>query len=147
MSGSWFEVNIAPLPRQPEALLRDVADPLIHGMLGEVEAWFFFWEDAEERDSGEDLRLRILGPSANRAKASAFLDAARDDGKLAGWYEGSHGRRGERYDGEAGFYGPEAWDLTCRHWTAMSELALSLVKLDGAGMLTKPRSFHLRRQM
>jgi hypothetical protein len=143
VSKAWFEASIAPLPGQPEALLCDVVDPLIHDMLSEVEAWFFFWEDAEERGSGEDLRLRILGPAGNRARASAFLDSARH----AGWYEGSHGRRGEHYDGEADFYGPEAWDLTCRDWTAMSELALSLVKLDAADSLTKPRSFHLSRQM
>jgi hypothetical protein len=149
MKTAWFEANIEPAgtiaPDEPEMLLLDVIDPLVHGEAGDVQAWFFFWEDAEERDSGEDLRLRILG--GDHAKIAGYLGTAQRDGRLAGWYQGSHGVRSETYDGEAGFYGAALWEETYRQWTAMSELSLSLIKLDLGDLLVKSRSFHLRRQM
>jgi hypothetical protein len=146
MKGGWFEVNIEPASiTEAEVILCDVVDLLVHDIAGDVEAWFFFWEDAEERDSGEDLRLRVLG--GDRDVMRRFLGTAKDDGKLAGWYEGSHGVRGDKYAGEAGFYGAALWEETYRQWTAMSELALSLIKLEHADLLVKSRSFHLRRQM
>jgi hypothetical protein len=141
---AWIEVNITPA-RDHEALLRDVLGPLISETAPSV--WFFFWEDREGGQPGEeDLRLRIRDP--DRGKMTAWLDAAKGDGRIGGWYEGNHGKRDEgTYCGETGFYGPEAWDLICRDWTAMSDLSLALIELEARDGLTRSRSFHLRRSM
>jgi hypothetical protein len=140
---AWIEVNITP-PGDDEALLLDVVGPLIRETAPAV--WFFFWEDREGGEPGEeDLRLRIRDP--DRPMVTKLLDAAKDDGRIAGWYEGNHGRAGEAYSGETGFYGPEAWELICRDWTAMSNLSLALIELEARDGLTRSRSFHLRRAM
>jgi hypothetical protein len=139
---SWFEVNITPAGK-PEDLILHVAGPLVK--LLQPSAWFFFWEDAEERDDGEDLRLRLKDISRNTAVL--FLDAAQDKGEITGWYEGNHGIRGESYNGEGDFYGEAVWEATYRNWTMMSYLALQLITMDNSDQLVKSRSFHLRRNM
>jgi hypothetical protein len=142
----WVEVNIVPSSREaPERLLLDVVDPLVHDRLeGRVETWFYFWEP--------ELRLRIRWQQPKRAAEGrdeliAFLDAAERGGMLASWYEGSHGKKGGTYLGEAALYGEEVWELTSKDWMGGSELALALVKLDSENRLTRPRSFHWERRV
>lgn len=140
---AWIEVNITP-SGDGEALLREIIGPLIRETAPAV--WFFFWEDREGGVPGEeDLRLRIRDP--DRRAVIACLDAAKGNDRIAGWYEGSHGKAGETYPGETGFCGPEAWEVICRDWTAMSSLSLALIDLEAGGRLTRSRSFHLRRSM
>jgi Lantibiotic biosynthesis dehydratase C-term len=143
---AWVEVNVEPVDeRDPERLLLDVVDPLVHGKLGEhIATWFYFWEPA--------LRLRLCWrdpaeSSAHRAELAWFLDEARHGGKLREWYEGSHGKRGETYTGEADFYGERLWELTSKDWMSGSELALAIAKLDRDGTLERPRSFHWQRRV
>ena len=142
----WVEVNIVPADQHdPETLLLDVVDPLVHDRLREqIETWFFFWEPAPR------LRLRWREPaqsSEGRSELAQFLDRAREDGKLGEWYEGNHGKRGETYRGEADLYGERVWELTSKDWMSGSELALALVKLDHDGTLEKPRNFHWQRRV
>lgn len=146
MPQEWVEVNIVPSSRdQPERLLLDVIDPLIHDKLSErLETWFYFWEP--------ELRLRIRWQRSTQAEENrddliAFLDAAQREGKLASWYEASHGEKGKTYQGEADFYGEEVWEITSKDWMGGSELALALVKLDSENRLTKPRPLHWQRRV
>jgi hypothetical protein len=142
----WTEVNIVPAdPGRPEELLLALVDPLVHERLGDrIEVWFYFWEP--------QLRLRLrwredADVDAALAELSLALDGAVGEGRVADWYEGAHGRRGESYAGEAEFYGAELWDLTSRDWMAGSELALAIVRLEAAGRLERPRDFHWRRRV
>lgn len=142
----WIEVNIVPADKgSPERLLLDIVDPIVHEQLGdEIERWFYFWEP-ELR-----LRLRWRDPNradSNRSAVAQLLDQAQAEGRLARWWEGNHGKEGERYTGEAEFYGPELWELTSRDWMGGSELALAIVKLDSEGRLSKPRDFHWERRV
>lgn len=142
----WIEVNIVPPDeRYPEPILLDVVDPIVHShLVDKIERWFYFWEP-ELR-----LRLRWRDPACantNRAALAELLDQAQADRKLSRWWEGNHGKEGERYTGEADFYGPEVWDLTSRDWMGGSELALAIVKLDSEGRLTEPRDFHWNRRV
>lgn len=142
----WMEVNIVPKDEHtPEPLLLEVVDPLVHDQLrDEIERWFFFWEP--------ELRLRVrwrnpASAAENRAAVARHLDEALADGKLARWWEGNHGKEGERYTGEADFYGQELWELTSSDWMGGSELALAIVKLDAQGRLSRPRHFHWGRRV
>jgi hypothetical protein len=142
----WIEVNIVPASwEQPERLLLQVVDPLIHTHLnGRIETWFYFWEP-ECR-----LRLRWGEPEradSNRSDLSELLNAAEREGKLANWYEGSHGETGKTYQGEADFYGDEVWELASKDWMSGSELALALVKFDSENHLTRPRELHWERRV
>ena len=93
-----------------------------------------------------DGRLWVCNWIGGQVLAVA-LDGAVGEGRVAEWYEGAHGRRGETYAGEAEFYGAELWDLTSRDWMAGSELALAIVRLEAAGRLERPRDFHWRRRV
>jgi hypothetical protein len=142
----WIEVNVVPVDeRNPEPLLLDVVDPLVHEQLGdEVDRWFYFWEP--------ELRLRICWrdparAADHRAAVTRLLDQAQEEGKLVRWWEGNHGKEGEHYTGEADFYGPELWKLTSNDWMAGSELALAIVKLEAQRSLSKPRHFHWDRRV
>ena len=136
-------------PPRPQLLLTEVVDPLVHGELAErIALWFYFWESQPE----SQLRLRIrwrdpeVGESSDLDLA-AHLDIARDEGKLADWYEGSHGRRDEHYGGEAGNYGNELWECIARDWHAGSELALAMTKHRLAGNLTKSIEWQWARRV
>jgi hypothetical protein len=142
---SWLEVNLVPPGARDESLLTGLVDGLVHdGLRGEVETWFFFWEP-ELR-----LRLRWSDPARAepcRATVAAALDDAIRAGTLAEWYEAAHGRRGERYEGEAEMYGGEMWPLVQKDWMNGSELALAIAKLEHAGLLSEPRAFHWQRHV
>jgi hypothetical protein len=140
----WTEVTIVPaFWDHLERLLFEVVDPLVHTHLdGRIETWFYFWEP-ECR-----LRVRWRGPnSADAGALSDFLNAAQREGKLAEWYESSHGEKGKTYQGEADFYGDEVWELTAKDWMSGSELALALLKFDAENRLTKPLEFHWARRV
>ena len=146
MRHAWTEVNITPVSQgQPEALLLSVIDPLVRGKLADrIKAWFYFWEDdIAGSPVDEHLRLRILWRRPARSALAAFLDGARE---VAAWHEGNHGVASETYQGEAERYGAGAWEATYRDWASGSELALTLIKLESAGMLTGDRSFHWKRR-
>jgi hypothetical protein len=151
MPQEWVEVNIAaPSSReQRERLLVDVIDPLVHETFSDcVETWFYFWESEPK----PQLRLRIqwqrpAEAEASRAELTSYLNTAEHEGRLAGWYEGCHGRRGETYNGEAADYGEEVWDLISKDWMSGSELALALVKFSAKGCLTKTVAFHWDRRV
>jgi hypothetical protein len=148
----WAEANILPSPRaQPEALLIEVVDRLIHETLGErIDSWHYFWE--HDPIKMRHLRLRILWrPSEGHegmAMLASHLDEAQASGRLSSWYLGSHGVRGKQYEGEAAAYGgPQMWRVTYPDWQAGSDLALALVKLDAEGRLAEAREFHLERRV
>jgi Lantibiotic biosynthesis dehydratase C-term len=133
MAQAWVEVNVVPSdPTQPERLLVDVIDPLIHTTLaGRIAIWFFGWYSEPQQFH---LRIRILWQQLERSdsdRAALFgeLDAAQGSGGLAMWWEGDHGTPGEIYDGEADTYG-DLWKLSYQDWNSSSELALALVKQD-----------------
>jgi hypothetical protein len=142
---SWLEVNLVPTDLHDESLLTGLVDGLVHDALrGEVETWFFFREP--------ELRLRLRWSDAARAEpcgetVAAALDAAVRDGTVVEWYEAAHGRRGERYEGEAEMYGAEMWPLVQKDWMNGSELALAIAKLERAGLLSEPRAFHWQRHV
>lgn len=142
MPQEWVEVNIGPSsPNQPERLLVDVIDPLVHGTFaGRVETWFFGWYRPPDP---YHLRLRIrwqhLEQSDNdRAELFALLDVAQRDSRLATWWEGNHGARGEIYRGEENTYG-DLWKLSYKDWQSSSELSLALVKRDPDNRLSADR--------
>jgi len=145
MAQEWVEVNIVPSSREPpERVLLDVVDPLVHDRLsGRIATWFYFWEP--------ELRLRVQWQPTRaedgRGQLIAYLNAAQREGVLASWYEGSHGVKGKTYHGEADLYGNEMWAMTAKDWMSGSEEALALIKLDFAGRLSKPRSFHWERRV
>jgi hypothetical protein len=68
----------------------------------------------------------------------ALLNKAQNDGSLARWWPGSHGRRGEIYPGETDTYG-DLWELSYKDWHSSSELALALVKADPDNPLSQER--------
>jgi len=142
---AWTEVNLHPATPHDASLLTGLVDELVHDVFAaEIETWFYFWEP-ELR-----LRLRWRDPArANelRARLASPLDEARERGLIVDWYEGAHGRRGERYTGEAEAYGDEAWPQVQRDWMNGSELALLLLRHERAGTLTKPRAYHWSRHV
>jgi len=138
----WVEVNIAPSSAtQPERLLVDLVDPLVHGTFaGRVEAWFFGWYRPPDP---YHLRLRIRWQrleqsDTDRAELFDLLNAAQQNGQLATWWEGNHGARGEIYRGEAPTYG-DLWELSYKDWQSSSELTLALVKRDPDNRLSSER--------
>jgi hypothetical protein len=138
----WVEVNLglpSGEPPHPQLLLTEVVDPLVHGALAErIALWFYFWESQPEPQLR--LRLRWRNPEAAEANGldlAAHLDNACGEGKIPGWYEGSHGQRNQHYGGEAANYGGEMWELIARDWHTGSELALAMTKHQLAGDLTK----------
>ena len=142
---AWTEVNLVSAPALDEALLVELVDTLVHEEFQhEIATWFFFWEP--------ELRFRIRWRDPDRAPdhrrtLGALLDAWKAKGKVNDWYEGAHGRRGERYLGEADHYGEEVWARIQDDWMSGSELALELIKLDRAGRLTRPRDYHWQRRV
>ncbi|MFY9578119.1 MAG: lantibiotic dehydratase C-terminal domain-containing protein [Gaiellaceae bacterium] len=138
-------MNLAPASPMDEGLLVTLVDSLVHAELGEeIATWFFFWEP--------ELRLRIRWRDPERVPEhrrtlAALLDGRKADGDIDDWYEGAHGRRGENYVGEADHYGEEIWPRIQEDWMNSSELALTLIKLDLADRLTKPRGHHWQRHV
>ena len=115
MPQQWVEVNIVPAAAdQPERLLVDVVDTLVHATFADrLDAWFFEWFQEPQQ---HHLRLRLLWRDLARSDADgdelfARLDEARDSGLLGRWWEGNDGRIGEIYEGEAGAYG-DLWELS-----------------------------------
>ena len=142
---AWTEVNLVPRAPIDEDLLVDRVDALIHEEFGEeIAVWFFLWEP--------ELRLRIRWSEGDRApahrrKLAALLDAWKAERDIDDWYEGAHGARGEVYAGEADHYGEEVWPRVQQDWMNGSEFALTLIKLDRARRLTKPREYHWQRHV
>lgn len=148
----WTEIDILPFSLdQPQALLLDVIDPLVHDVLSEhIDSWHYFWE--AEPINMLHLRLRVLwrpGQSAEgRSTLTRYLDEAEAAERIWRWYPGNNGIPGEDYHGEAaGYDGPEIWQATYRDWQAGSDLALALLKLDAEGRLAQGREFHLERRV
>jgi hypothetical protein len=144
--GEWIEVNlVAAAAIQPPQVLLRIVDPLVHEQLTDrIDTWFYFWEP--------ELRLRIRwrephSADANRRELTERLDEACRAGTLKEWFEGSHGRHGGTYRGEAELYGEEVWELVARDWMNASELALALARFESEGRLTQPRSFHWSRRV
>jgi hypothetical protein len=134
LSERWLEVNIKPNEEFDRELLFGVVEPLVHEHFkSDLECWFFFWEP--------DLRLRLRwrDPAQSdelSARVFASLERSEAEGRFKGWYEGSHGRAGERYSGEAGTYGEKEWELHQKDWMSGSELALLLLRLDHDGLFS-----------
>jgi hypothetical protein len=142
---SWIEVNLVPRRERDEALLLETLAAVVHGELaGEIETWFFFWEP--------ELRLRIrwrnpAQAQPNRVRLAAQLDESVRLGRASEWYEAAHGRRGERYEGEAELYGAEVWPWVQKDWMSGSEGALLLRGLARAGGASQPLEFHWSRHV
>lgn len=141
---AWTEVNLVPVRIQDEALV-DLVGELVHEQLREdIATWFFFWEP--------QLRVRIRWRDGSRladhrSRLVAVLDAWKAQGNIEDWYDGAHGVRGERYSGEADEYGEEVWPRLQESWMSGSELALTLIKLDAARRLPRPREYYWSRQV
>ena len=142
---SWIEVNVLPTRPIDEGLLLELVDPLVHETFADdIATWFFLWEP--------ELRLRLRWRDADRApelrrRLAALLDDSKARRRIADWYEGAHGARGEQYTGEADHYGAEIWPRLQQDWMSGSELALELVKYERAGGLTRPRDYHWQRRV
>jgi hypothetical protein len=142
---AWTEVTLVPVRLMNAALLAEQVDALVHEELSEeIRTWFFFWEP--------ELRLRIRWRDAERAPEhrrtlAARFDTWKAERTIGDWYESSHGRRGESYVGEADHYGEEVWSRIQDDWMNGSELALTLIKLERADRLTKPRDYHWQRHV
>ena len=134
MPQAWAEVNEyrAAFVGEPERLLVDLIDPLIHGTFaGRMEAWFFGWYSQPQQ---YHLRLRIrwrtlARANDDRAELFALLAAAQQEGRLAAWWDGNHGVAGEIYRDEADTYG-DLWELSYKDWNSSSELVLAMAKRD-----------------
>lgn len=142
MPQEWVEVNIVPsAPEQPERLLVDLIDPLVHDTFGgRIGIWFFGWYSEPQP---YHLRLRIRWRQVDQADQDrvdlfAFLAAAQSGGKFARWWAGNHGRDGDVYEGESDTYG-QLWERSCEDRYSGSELALALVKLDPDQRMTEDR--------
>ncbi|TMK27833.1 MAG: hypothetical protein E6G64_11420 [Actinobacteria bacterium] len=141
----WTEVNLVAATPIDEALLVELVDGLVHDQLGEhIETWFFFWEP--------ELRLRIRWRDLERVDEhrrtlAAFLEGQEAGRRVGDWYEGAHGERGKTYVGEAEHYGEDVWPQIQKDWMNSSELTLTLIRLDRAGALTKPRRYHWQRHV
>src|SRR5271157_3783937 len=100
----WVEVNIVPTaPDQPERLLIDLIDGLVHTTFADqLAAWFFEWHQ-EPQDTHLRLRLRwrqLARSDRDCDDLFARLDEARALDLLGRWWEASHGKIGEVYEGE-----------------------------------------------
>ncbi len=142
MPQEWVEVNIVPtVTDQPERLLVDVVDGLVHDTFADrLDAWFFEWfQEPQEHH----LRLRLLwrdraGSDAAGDDLFAHLDAARAAGRLGRWWEGNDGRIGEVYEGEQSTYG-DLWELSYRDWNSSCELVLAMARQDPDNRLSEVR--------
>jgi Lantibiotic biosynthesis dehydratase C-term len=142
MPQEWVEVNIVPAkPAQPERLLVDLIDGLVHTSFADrLAAWFFEWfQEPQEHH----LRLRLRWQDLARSDADnddlfARLDQARADGLLGRWWEGNDGRIGEVYEGEADTYG-DLWELSYRDWNSSCELVLAMARDDPDNRLSEER--------
>lgn len=148
---NWTEVNITPVNGDRDHFLARVIAPYIRDHPA-LESWHFFWEPAEGwqpgqgiDDSAAVLRFRILSGSSARKNLFASLRKAKDRGLVRKWYQGAHGVRGDKYDGEAQNYGHRTWEATCRCWNALSALTLELAVCAHEGDLELPRSYHWKR--
>ena len=137
---TWTEVNLVPVRQQDESLL-ELVDVLVHDQLrDELVTWFYFWEP--------ELRLRLRWRDARRdEELAAILDEWKSERRIEEWYEGAHGERGRRYEGEAEHYGEEMWPRIQCDWMNGSELALALIALDRAGRLPHPREYYWQRHV
>ncbi len=138
----WVEVNIVPTaPDQPERLLVDLIDGLVHTTFADrLAAWFFEWHQ-EPQETHLRLRLRwreLEHSDRDGDDLFARLDEARALELLGRWWEGSHGRIGEVYDGERDTYGDQ-WELSYRDWQSSSELVLAMAKEDPDNRLSEAR--------
>lgn len=144
----WAEFNITPRGSHDEFLAKAVA-PFISA--NDPESWHFFWEPGEAWKEGEKpeepdvCRFRLLAGKSVRESFRHRLQRMRSAGAVRSWYQGAHGKRGERYSGEQGFYGDRVWEATYRLWHAHSRLALLLAVQAQDGTLQRPASFHWRR--
>jgi hypothetical protein len=140
MDEAWLEVNVRPRGERDERLLLDVVAPIVRGPLAdEVETWFFFWEP--------ELRLRVRWRRAASAGSAEAALKAHLDALGVEWWEGAHGERGRRYEGEAEDYGTEVWQLVQKDWMSASRLALAFAELEPAGRLTRTREYHWSRRV
>lgn len=143
---TWAEWNITPGGNHDEFLALTI-EPWLRWLkeIDKPTSWHYFWEwgESDNRDS-EVCRFRMLGTTANHESFRENL--SRHEGKrVASWFEGAHGKRGEQYEGESVFYGDRVWELTYRLWHAHAELALALACQAVTGKLERPRSMHWRR--
>jgi lantibiotic biosynthesis dehydratase-like protein len=138
----WVEVNIVPSVRdQPERLLLDVVDGLVHAVFADrLDAWYFEWfQEPQEHHLRLRLRWRDLARSdVDGDDLFARLDQAREAGLLGRWWEGNNGRIGEIYEGEAGTYGA-LWELSYRDWNSSCELVLAMAREDPDNRLSEVR--------
>lgn len=144
----WTEVNIIP-SGQPEQLLLDLVEPLIHHVLnGQWDNWHYFWETQPLGKLHLRLRIRWLDPTQTTGEGILSTSLVDEENKktIAGWFPGNHGHRNQVYTGEANDYGPEVWELTYQDWTSGSELALAIIKFESQQILTKPRQLHYERR-
>jgi hypothetical protein len=148
----WTEVNITPAGRDRDGFLAEVIAPWLQGNPG-LESWHFLWEPQEDwrpgkkiSDDGVVLRFRILSSEGTHRKALlAALEKAQDGNLIREFYEGAHGERGGKYEGEHKFYGNAAWPATYQCWHALSVLALQLSVQAAADGPELPRSHHWKR--
>jgi hypothetical protein len=136
------EVNIVPSVRdQPERLLVDVVDGLVHAAFADrLDGWFFEWfQEPQEHHLRLRLRWRDLARSdVDGDDLFARLDEAREAGLLGRWWEGNNGRIGEIYEGEAATYG-DLWELSYRDWNSSCELVLAMAREDPDNRLSEVR--------
>jgi hypothetical protein len=142
MPQEWVEVNIVPAPlNQPEGLLVDLIDGLVHETFADrLTTWFFGWYSAPWE---YHLRVRIRWleleqSDANCEELFALLDVARSQEMLAKWWQGNHGAPGEFYQGEADTYG-DLWELSYKDWNSSSELALAMIRADPDNRVSEQR--------
>lgn len=152
MPDEWTEVNLFP-PSRDDGLkvLLDVIDPLVNDVFSSrVDAWFY--GTYEEPGMPFHLRLRLHWEPSGRLvedeeKLSQFLETKkRPAGILVDCYEGSHGERGLTYPGEEPGYG-EMWEATYKLWASQSKFALTLLKHEAQGTLSKPLPYHWERSV
>lgn len=142
----WTEVNITPASSDHDRFLLEVIEPFVSA--SDLESWHFLWEPQEGWKRGDKsdqsevvLRFRILSADPlHRKSLIATLEKAKDEGVIRDFYQGAHGVRADKYQGEELLYGSEVWTETYRLWHALSALALKL-----AGDPELPRSHHWKR--
>lgn len=147
----WTEVNITPASTGRDGFLSRVIAPYVASHRG-LASWHFFWEPAEgwKPGSGIDdseavLRFRVLSGKTPRNDLLNALRKAKDKGLVRKWYQGAHGERGGKYEGEAQNYGHHTWEATYRLWHVLSALTLELAVRADEGDLELPRSYHWKR--
>jgi len=136
---SWAEWNITPSGGHDE-FLRDVIGTFLASWV--PVSWHYFWEWGEDdNQDAEVCRVRLLGSRLLHQEFRIHLERP----GIPDYYEGAHGKRGEVYAGEEGFYGKRVWEATYALWNAHAELALLLARQALDGTLERPRSMHWKR--